>query len=78
MILIVAFYEKIRKVAITCYIRIPSFLVIFLIFFSAGLGVLNAARKTMARMLGNTETAFDSAQSQFWVVDAQVCYSILM
>lgn len=26
----------------------------------------------MARMLGNTETAFDSAQSQFWVVDAQV------
>ncbi|XP_010488849.1 PREDICTED: NAD-dependent malic enzyme 1, mitochondrial [Camelina sativa] len=38
---------------------------------SAGIGVLNAARKTMARMLGNTETAFDSAQSQFWVVDAQ-------
>ncbi|KAL1216938.1 NAD-dependent malic enzyme 1 [Cardamine amara subsp. amara] len=38
---------------------------------SAGLGVLNAARKTMARMLGNTVTAFDSAQSQFWVVDAQ-------
>lgn len=27
----------------------------------------------MARMLGNTETAFESAQSQFWVVDAQVC-----
>lgn len=26
----------------------------------------------MARMLGNNETAFDSAQSQFWVVDAQV------
>uniref|UniRef100_A0A1J3G8E6 Malic enzyme n=1 Tax=Noccaea caerulescens TaxID=107243 RepID=A0A1J3G8E6_NOCCA len=38
---------------------------------SAGIGVLNAARKTMARMLGNTKTAFDSAQSQFWVVDAQ-------
>ncbi|XP_010551124.1 PREDICTED: NAD-dependent malic enzyme 1, mitochondrial [Tarenaya hassleriana] len=38
---------------------------------SAGIGVLNAARKTMARMLGNTETAFDSARSQFWVVDAQ-------
>ncbi|KAG7579033.1 Malic enzyme N-terminal domain [Arabidopsis thaliana x Arabidopsis arenosa] len=38
---------------------------------SAGIGVLNAARKTMARMLGNTETAFDSALSQFWVVDAQ-------
>ncbi|KAG7583714.1 Malic enzyme NAD-binding [Arabidopsis suecica] len=38
---------------------------------SAGIGVVNAARKTMARMLGNTETAFDSAQSQFWVVDAQ-------
>ncbi|KAJ0054553.1 hypothetical protein Pint_00031 [Pistacia integerrima] len=38
---------------------------------SAGIGVLNAARKTMARMLGNTETAFDSARSQFWVVDAK-------
>ncbi|KAF3562706.1 hypothetical protein DY000_02011870 [Brassica cretica] len=38
---------------------------------SAGIGVLNTARKTMARMLGNTETAFESAQSQFWVVDAQ-------
>ncbi|KAE8669847.1 NAD-dependent malic enzyme 62 kDa isoform [Hibiscus syriacus] len=37
---------------------------------SAGIGVVNAARKTMARMLGNTETAFDSAMSQFWVVDA--------
>lgn len=37
---------------------------------SAGIGVLNAARKTMARMLGNNETAFDSARSQFWVVDA--------
>jgi len=31
----------------------------------------------MARMLGNTETTFDSAQSQFWVVDAQVCYCIV-
>ncbi|CAN4081508.1 unnamed protein product [Withania somnifera] len=37
---------------------------------SAGIGVLNAARKTMARMLGNTEIAFESARSQFWVVDA--------
>ncbi|XP_052485533.1 NAD-dependent malic enzyme 62 kDa isoform, mitochondrial [Gossypium raimondii] len=37
---------------------------------SAGIGVVNAARKTMARMLGNTEHAFDSAKSQFWVVDA--------
>ncbi|XP_057532446.1 NAD-dependent malic enzyme 65 kDa isoform, mitochondrial-like [Amaranthus tricolor] len=36
---------------------------------SAGVGVLNAARKTMARMLGNNESAFDSARSQFWVVD---------
>lgn len=26
----------------------------------------------MARMLGNNETAFDSARSQFWVVDAKV------
>lgn len=26
----------------------------------------------MARMLGNTKTAFDSASSQFWVVDAKV------
>ncbi|KAE9611187.1 hypothetical protein Lal_00012092 [Lupinus albus] len=38
---------------------------------SAGIGVLNAARKTMARMLGNNEAAFNSAKSQFWVVDAQ-------
>lgn len=38
---------------------------------SAGIGVLNAARKTMARMLGNNEFAFESARSQFWVVDAQ-------
>ncbi|KAL7619137.1 NAD-dependent malic enzyme 62 kDa isoform, mitochondrial [Lactuca sativa] len=37
---------------------------------SAGIGVLNAARKTMARMLGNNELAFESAGSQFWVVDA--------
>ncbi|KAL0410790.1 UNVERIFIED_CONTAM: NAD-dependent malic enzyme isoform, mitochondrial [Sesamum latifolium] len=37
---------------------------------SAGIGVLNAARKTMARMLGDTEVAFESARSQFWVVDA--------
>lgn len=38
---------------------------------SAGVGVLNAARKTMARMLGNTESAFESASRQFWVVDAK-------
>ncbi|KAI8545541.1 hypothetical protein RHMOL_Rhmol07G0047700 [Rhododendron molle] len=38
---------------------------------SAGIGVLNAARKTMARMLGNNEYAFESARSQFWVVDAK-------
>ncbi|KAB8653871.1 hypothetical protein FH972_026169 [Carpinus fangiana] len=38
---------------------------------SAGIGVLNAARKTMARMLGNNESAFESAGSQFWVVDAK-------
>lgn len=38
---------------------------------SAGIGVLNAARKTMARMLGNNESAFESAKSQFWVVDAK-------
>ncbi|GER54536.1 NAD-dependent malic enzyme 1 [Striga asiatica] len=37
---------------------------------SAGIGVLNAARKTMARMLGDTDIAFESARSQFWVVDA--------
>uniref|UniRef100_A0A1D1Z7Z2 Malic enzyme n=1 Tax=Anthurium amnicola TaxID=1678845 RepID=A0A1D1Z7Z2_9ARAE len=37
---------------------------------SAGIGVLNAARKTMARLLGNNESAFESARSQFWVVDA--------
>jgi len=41
---------------------------------SAGIGVLNAARKTMARMLGNNEVAFESAKSQFWVVDAKVLY----
>lgn len=26
----------------------------------------------MARMLGNNESAFESARSQFWVVDAKV------
>lgn len=41
-------------------------------FNSAGIGVLNAARKTMARMLGNNEFAFEGARSQFWVVDAMV------
>ncbi|PON95362.1 Malic oxidoreductase [Trema orientale] len=39
---------------------------------SAGIGVLNAARKTMARMLGNNESAFESALRQFWVVDANM------
>ncbi|KAL9255761.1 NAD-dependent malic enzyme 62 kDa isoform, mitochondrial-like protein [Drosera capensis] len=38
---------------------------------SAGIGVLNTARKTMARMLGDSESAFESARSQFWVVDAK-------
>ncbi|ERN01033.1 NAD-dependent malic enzyme 62 kDa isoform, mitochondrial [Amborella trichopoda] len=38
---------------------------------SAGIGVLNAARKTMARMLDDTDIAFESARSQFWVVDAK-------
>ncbi|KAJ3678719.1 hypothetical protein LUZ60_002522 [Juncus effusus] len=37
---------------------------------SAGIGVVNAASKTMARMLGNTEHAFQSATGQFWIVDA--------
>ncbi|KAL8253942.1 hypothetical protein R6Q59_032163 [Mikania micrantha] len=36
---------------------------------SAGVGVLKAARRTMARMLGNNKHAFVSARSQFWVVD---------
>jgi hypothetical protein len=43
-----------------------------LLICSAGIGVLNAARKTMARMLGNNESAFESAGRQFWVVDAKV------
>ena len=30
----------------------------------------------MARMLGNNESAFDSAGSQFWVVDAEVSNQI--
>ncbi|XP_071725111.1 NAD-dependent malic enzyme, mitochondrial-like [Rutidosis leptorrhynchoides] len=38
---------------------------------SAGIGVLNTARKTMARMLGKHENALESARSQFWVVDAK-------
>ncbi|RLN04691.1 hypothetical protein C2845_PM13G23460 [Panicum miliaceum] len=37
---------------------------------SAGIGVVNAASRTMARMLGNNEVAFESASSQFWIVDA--------
>ncbi|KAF3772584.1 NAD-dependent malic enzyme 1 [Nymphaea thermarum] len=40
---------------------------------SAGIGVVSTASKTMERMLGNTESAFESARSQFWVVDASVC-----
>lgn len=48
------------------------------LFYSAGIGVLNAARKTMARLLGNTESAFESARSQFWVVDAMVCGRLLL
>uniref|UniRef100_A0A0E0AK58 Malic enzyme n=1 Tax=Oryza glumipatula TaxID=40148 RepID=A0A0E0AK58_9ORYZ len=36
----------------------------------AGIGVVNAASRTMARMLGNNEVAFESARSQFWIVDA--------
>jgi malate dehydrogenase (decarboxylating) len=39
-------------------------------FCSAGIGVVNAASRTMARMLGNNEVAFESARSQFWIVDA--------
>lgn len=45
--------------------------------YSAGIGVLNAARKTMARMLGNNELAFEGARSQFWVVDAKVSDGIM-
>jgi hypothetical protein len=48
-----------------------------LYYCSAGIGVLNAARKTMARMLGNNEVAFQSAKSQFWVVDAKVLFSLM-
>jgi hypothetical protein len=28
----------------------------------------------MARMLGNNEVAFESARSQFWIVDAHVSW----
>ena len=49
-----------------------AYLFIYFTACSAGIGVLNTARKTMARMLGNNEHAFDSAQRQFWVVDAEV------
>jgi hypothetical protein len=41
-------------------------------FNSAGIGVVNAASRTMARMLGNNKVAFESARSQFWIVDANV------
>ncbi|KAJ0779210.1 putative malate dehydrogenase (decarboxylating) [Helianthus annuus] len=45
---------------------------------SEGVGVLKAARRTMARILGNNKHAFKSARSQFWVVDVNVCiYSLL-
>jgi len=37
---------------------------------SAGIGVLNAARKAMARLLGGTESALENARYQFWVLDA--------
>jgi len=49
-------------------------LLVYLIFCncSAGIGVLKAARRTMARTLGNNEDAFESARSQFWVVDVNV------
>ncbi|XP_076956234.1 NAD-dependent malic enzyme, mitochondrial-like [Bidens hawaiensis] len=36
---------------------------------SEGLGLLKAARRTMARISGNNKHAFESARSQFWVVD---------
>lgn len=39
--------------------------------------MLNAARKTMARMLGNNDLAFEAAGSQFWVVDAKVSVFII-
>lgn len=44
-------------------------------FCSAGIGVVNAASRTMARMLGNNEVAFESARSQFWIVDAHVSHA---
>jgi len=44
----------------------------YFILYSAGIGVVNAASRTMARMLGNNEVAFESARSQFWIVDAHV------
>jgi len=31
----------------------------------------------MARMLGNNEVAFESAKSQFWVVDAKVLFIMM-
>lgn len=56
------------------YSRLLLLIWLYLYYCSAGIGVLNAARKTMARMLGNNEVAFESAKSQFWVVDAKVLY----
>jgi hypothetical protein len=46
----------------------------YFILYSAGIGVVNAASRTMARMLGNNEVAFESARSQFWIVDALVSW----
>lgn len=42
------------------------------------MGVLNAARQTMIRMLGNTESAFESAREQFWVIDASVGVNLFL
>lgn len=70
-------YNKSQKIKIIKVLMNPNFFVEFLYCCccSAGIGVLNAARKTMARMLGNNESAFDSALRQFWVVDANVSHT---
>jgi hypothetical protein len=39
------------------------------LWYSAGIGVITAARKTMARMLGGTDSALSAASKQFWLVD---------
>lgn len=61
-----------------CFCLFTEALLFNLLHCSAGIGVLNAARKTMARMLGDTEVAFESAKRQFWVVDANVSNFILI